>query len=72
MEHKMEDRKSVLQRRRFLLTLGAGGATAAAAVAAVAGKAAPQAVVGAAAAAQPAGAPGISEHARAYYRSARI
>jgi hypothetical protein len=71
MEHEMEDRKSGLQRRRFLLTLGAGGVTAAAAVVATAGKGTPPAVVGVQAASE-ARAPGVSEHARAYYRSARI
>jgi hypothetical protein len=72
MADKPEDRKSGLQRRRFLLTLGAGGATAAATVAAVAGKGAPEVAAVVDAAAKPARDAGISEHMRRYYRSARI
>ncbi|BAL22421.1 hypothetical protein [Azoarcus sp. KH32C] len=71
----MEDKKSALQRRHFLLTLGAGGAAAAAAVARVAGKSAgtmaplSDAATGADAARRE---DGLSEHARNYYRTARI
>lgn len=65
----MEDKKSGLQRRHFLLTLGAGGAVAAAAVA---GKPASVAAPLAAAAGEPEAGRGVSEHARNYYRTARI
>lgn len=68
----MEDKKSGLQRRHFLLTLGAGGAAAAAAVATVAGKPAAVAVPSAPAAGETGAERGISEHARNYYRTARI
>ena len=68
----MEDKTSRLQRRHFLLTLGAGGAAAAAAVATVAGKAAPVAAPPAQAGDEAKGERGISEHARNYYRTARI
>ncbi|WP_407279328.1 hypothetical protein U5817_00430 [Aromatoleum evansii] len=68
----MEDKKSGLQRRHFLLTLGAGGAAAAAAVATVAGKPAAVAVPSAAAAGEAGTERGVSEHARNYYRTARI
>ena len=72
MEHKLDDKKSGLQRRHFLLTLGAGGAAAAATVAATLGKTAPDAAAIVEAAAKPARDDGISEHMRSYYRSARI
>lgn len=68
----MDDKKSGLQRRHFLLTLGAGSAATAAAVAVVAGKAAPVAAPLAPTAQAPDAARGDSEHARKYYRSARI
>lgn len=71
MENKRDDTKSRLQRRSFLLTLGAGSA-AAAAVAAKVGGAAPEATAVVEAAAKPAGDGGVSEHMRNYYRSARI
>ncbi|NMG42580.1 hypothetical protein GPA22_02370 [Aromatoleum toluvorans] len=68
----MEDKKSGLQRRHFLLTLGAGGAAAAAAVATVAGKPATVAAPLATVAGEPGTGRGVSEHARNYYRTARI
>lgn len=68
----MEDKKSGLQRRHFLLTLGAGGAAAAAAVATVAGKPVAVATLPAQAAGETGAARGVSEHARNYYRTARI
>ncbi|NMG74616.1 hypothetical protein [Aromatoleum diolicum] len=68
----MEDTKSRLQRRHFLLTLGAGGAAAAAAVATVAGKSVPAVAPASQVAAEPAGERGTSAHARNYYRTARI
>ena len=68
----MEDKRSGLQRRHFLLTLGAGGVTAAAAVATVAGKPAAIAVPPAQAAGETGAERGVSEHARNYYRTARI
>jgi len=68
----MEDKKSSLQRRHFLLTLGTGGAAAAAAVVAVAGKSTPAAAPGMPSPGEPTGQHGISEHARNYYRTARI
>lgn len=68
----MEDKKASLQRRHFLLTLGAGGAAAAAAVATVAGKSVPAVTPASQAAGQPAGERGVSEHVRNYYRTARI
>ncbi|ANQ86643.1 hypothetical protein [Azoarcus olearius] len=68
----MSENKTKLSRRHFLLSLGAGGAAGAAAVATVAsGGAAPvveQAVKEAATDKQA----GASEHARNYYRTARI
>lgn len=67
-----QDKKADLKRRTFLLTMGAGGAGAVAAVAATAGKAAPVATKVAGAAAGEARDAGISEHARNYYRTARI
>lgn len=67
----MEDKKSGLQRRHFLLTLGAGGAAAAATVATLNGKPAAPAAVATAAGGTKA-ATGVSEHARNYYRTARI
>ncbi|MCK0510116.1 hypothetical protein [Aromatoleum buckelii] len=72
MESNMHDRKSALQRRQFLLTLGTGGAAAAAAVAAAAGKTVPEAAAVVDAAAPSARDAGVSEHMRRYYRSARI
>jgi hypothetical protein len=68
----MEDKKSGLQRRHFLLTLGAGGAAAAAAVATVAGKPAAVATPLAPTVGETGAERGISEHARNYYRTARI
>lgn len=67
----MKDRKADLKRRHFLVTLGAGGATAAAAVAAAKGQGSPAAVLPQAADTVEREA-GLSEHARKYYRTARI
>jgi len=67
----MNANKANLKRRHFLMTLGAGGAAAAAAAAAVAARAG-AAATGAQPAQEPAQAAGISEHARKYYRTARI
>lgn len=68
----MEDKKSGLQRRHFLLTLGAGGAAAAATVATIGGKPAAAPAVAATASGGTQGERGVSEHARNYYRTARI
>jgi len=68
----MEDKESSLQRRHFLLTLGAGGAAAAAAIATVAGKPVAATAPATPVAGEPAGERGTSAHARNYYRTARI
>ncbi len=67
----MDENKADLKRRHFLVTLGAGGVGAAAAVATTTAKAAPTEAL-AQAAGEPARDQGLSEHARKYYRSARI
>lgn len=68
----MSENKTRLSRRHFLLSLGAGGAAGAAAVATVAGgNAAPVVELAVKDAATDKHA-GTSEHARNYYRTARI
>lgn len=68
----MSENKTKLSRRHFLLSLGAGGAAGAAAVATVAGGAAAPAVEQAVKEAAAGKGAGTSEHARNYYRTARI
>ncbi len=69
----MSDDKTKLSRRKFLLTVGAGGAAGAAAVAAAtAGRAVPGGTETVEAAKREVAGSGASEHMRNYYRTARI